>query len=124
MSKPASVRQWSQPCITVVMWGRAVRSPTGTQDHRGRGGGAREVRRATATEGSSTGGAAGTSLRGRRAAGNGLPTLASPSLIGSAGKAVDAATLSFLTAQALEAKRMEEQESVTEAAGQSGQSGC
>ena len=29
MSKPASVRQWSQPCITVVMWGRAVRSPHG-----------------------------------------------------------------------------------------------
>ena len=45
----------------------------------------------------------------RRSAGDGLPTLASPSLAGSAGEAVDAGTLSFLTAQALEAKRKEEQ---------------
>ena len=42
---------------------------------------------------------------GHVAAGNGLPTLAMPSLAGAAGEVVDAGTLAFLTRQAVEDKR-------------------
>ena len=46
----------------------------------------------------------------RRSSGDSLPTLALPSLAGSAGEAVDSSALRFLTAQALEAKRKEEEQ--------------
>ena len=58
---------------------------------------------ATGTKASTSVDAVGHSLR--HSSGDGLPTLALPSLAGSAGEAVDGAALSFLTAQALEAKR-------------------
>ena len=47
-----------------------------------------------------------------RSAGDGLPTLGLPMLAGVSGEAVDSAVLSFLTAQALEAKRKEDEETV------------
>ena len=46
----------------------------------------------------------------RRSSGDSLPTLALPSLAGSAGEAVDSSALRFVTARALEAKRKEEEE--------------
>ena len=54
----------------------------------------------------------------RRSSGDSLPTLALPSLAGSAGEAVDSSALRFLTAQALEAKRKEEEEKVAKKAKQ------
>ena len=50
----------------------------------------------------------------RRSAGDSLPTLALPSLAGSAGEAVDSFSLRFLTAATLAARRKEEEEEAKE----------
>ena len=46
----------------------------------------------------------------RRSSGDGMPTLALPSLAGSAGEAVDGAALAFLTSRALAAQEEEEEQ--------------
>ena len=97
----------------VVLWvGRwtGKRDGDATSDHEDkktataiREGAEHEPYCATGTEASTSVDAVGHSLR--HSSGDGLPTLALPSLEGSAGEAVDGAALSFLTAQAVEAKR-------------------
>ena len=79
-------------------------SSRGQKDcHSHQGGAEHDPYCATGTKASTSVDAVGHSLR--HSSGDGLPTLALPSLAGSAGEAVDGAALSFLTAQALEPKR-------------------